>query len=83
MFAESHATAEEKFLKIVVFAWCQRIAEPLCPEELKRAVYHGARVTILHPPGLCQLAHRRTDGCRHLKRFRSFLCRDLVPAEFR
>jgi hypothetical protein len=42
VFAESHATTEKKFLQIVVFAWRQRIAESLRPEELKRAVYYAA-----------------------------------------
>jgi hypothetical protein len=82
MFAETQTTTEKKFLQVFVFARRQRIAEPLRPEELKCAAYHAARVTILHCPGVCQVAHRRTDRRRHLERFRSFLRCDLAPAKF-
>jgi hypothetical protein len=61
MFAKPHATTEKKFRQIIVFAGRQRIAEALRPEEPKRAAYHAPRVMILHRPGVCQVAHRRTD----------------------
>src|SRR4029453_15158296 len=82
VFAKPHATTEKKFVQIGVFAWRQRVAETLRPEKFKRAAYYAARVAILQGPGVCQVAHRRSNRRRHLQRFCSFPRCDLVRAEF-
>src|SRR5262245_410178 len=81
VFAESHAASKKKFFQVIVFAWSQRIAKPLRPEELKRAAYYAARVTILCRPGLRQVPDLWTDRRRYLERFPSFPRSDFVAAE--
>src|SRR4029077_14685297 len=82
MFAKPYPTAEKKLLQIIVFAGRQRIGEPLRSEELKCAAYHAAGVTIVYRPGVCKVAHRWTNRCRHLERVRTLLRCDLAPASF-
>ena len=64
-----------------VFAWRQRIAKT-CVWKNWSALFTMARgVEILRRPGLCQLAHSRTNPCRNLERFRRSLLSILFPAD--
>jgi hypothetical protein len=63
VFAKANPSMKEKLFQIVlsVFTWRQRIAKTLRLEKLERAIHYGARIGVLRGPGLCQIAHSRTN----------------------
>ena len=77
MFAKAKPPAKEKLFQIVlsVFAWRQGIAKTLRLEKLERAIHYGARIGVLHRPGLRQIAHSRTNRWRKLECFPPFAWR--------
>src|SRR5207249_12170584 len=83
MFAKANPSMKEKLFQIVlsVLAWRQRIAEAR-PEKLERAIHYGARIGVLRRPGLCQLAHSRTNRWRKIECFPPFARRQFVASGF-
>jgi hypothetical protein len=81
VFAKANPSMKEKLFQIVlsVFAWRQRIAKPRA-EKLKRAIHYGARTGVLRHPGLCQLAHNRTNRWRKLECFPPFAWRQFLAS---
>ena len=81
MFAKANPSMKEKLFQIVlsVLAWRQRIAEAR-PEKLERAIHYGARIGVLRRPGLCQLAHSRTNRWRKIECFPPFARRQFVSS---
>src|SRR4029077_4710388 len=71
MFAKANPSMKEKLFQIVlsVFAGRQGIAKTLLSEKLERAIHYGTRAGVLRRPGLCQVAHSRTDRWRNLECF--------------
>src|SRR5437016_3137000 len=81
MFAKANPSMKEKLFQIVlsVLAWRQRIAKA-GPEKLERAIHYGARIGVLRRPGLCQLAHSRTNRWRKLECFPPFARRQFFSS---
>src|SRR6266540_4151146 len=73
---------KKKLFQIVlsVFARRQGIAKTLRSEKLKRAIHYGARIGVLRGPGLCQLAHSRTNPWRNLECFPPFAWRQFFSS---
>jgi hypothetical protein len=82
VFAKANPSMKEKLFQIVlsVFAWRQGIAKTLRSEKLERAIHYGARAGVLRRPGLCQLAHSRTNRWRKLECFPPFAWRQIFSS---